>query len=324
MRHIIFGAGAIGGAIGGRRAGSGADVALIARGKNGRALRERGLVLTTPDGSATHRLPVVGSPAELEFRDGDIVYLTMKSQDTQAALRALADVAPDTLPVVCAQNGVENERAALRSFSNVHAMCVMLPATHLEPGVVVANGAPMTGILDIGRYPAGTDASDEAISHALRAAHFASDPVDDAMRRKYGKLLINLANALEAACGPSARESDLARRAKDEAIAVFEAAGIAYTSADEDRARRGSLMHVQPIDGASRQGGSSWQSLARGAGSIEADYLNGEIALLARTFRIAAPVNVALQRLANRMVLEHKEPGSMRLEDVEALVSSTI
>ena len=36
-------------------------------------------------------------------------------------------------------------------------------------------------------------------------------------------------------------------------------------------------MHVQPVNGEFRGGGSSWQSLARGTGSIETDYLNGEI-----------------------------------------------
>ena len=144
------------------------------------------------------------------------------------------------------------------------------------------------------------------------------------MRRKYGKLLLNLANSLEAAAGPDARQSDLARRAKEEAMAVFDAAGIAYTSADEDRARRGDLMRVQPIEGAARGGGSSWQSLARGAGSIEADYLNGEVALLARLYGLPAPVNIALQHLANRLVLERREPGTMGIDEIEALVPQTI
>ena len=36
-------------------------------------------------------------------------------------------------------------------------------------------------------------------------------------------------------------------------------------------------MHVQPVNGEFRGGGSSWQSLARGTRSIETDYLNGEI-----------------------------------------------
>ena len=54
---------------------------------------------------------------------------------------------------MCAQNGVANERAALRLFANVYGMCVMCPTGHLEPGVVEAYSSPVTGLLDIGRYP---------------------------------------------------------------------------------------------------------------------------------------------------------------------------
>ncbi|MDM4778016.1 hypothetical protein QTS76_02020, partial [Micromonospora sp. b486] len=65
--------------------------------------------------------------------------------------------AGERLPVVLAQNGVANEPAALRRFARVHPVCVWLPATHLEPGVVVANGHPHPGMLHIGRYPSGAD-----------------------------------------------------------------------------------------------------------------------------------------------------------------------
>ena len=46
--------------------------------------------------------------------------------------------------------------------------------------------------------------------------------------------------------------------------------------------RRGDLLRLGPVGGRERGGGSSWQSLARGSGTIEADYLNGEIVLLGR------------------------------------------
>src|ERR1700691_4025499 len=68
-------------------------------------------------------------------------------------------VAAGSLPVVCAQNGVASERIALRRFRHVYGMCVWLSATHLEPGTVQAQGAPLPGVLHIGRYPSGTDAT---------------------------------------------------------------------------------------------------------------------------------------------------------------------
>jgi len=49
------------------------------------------------------------------------------------------------------------------------------------------------------------------------------------------------------------------------------------TSAEEQRALRGDKVTLVPPDGTPRGGGSSWQSLSRGAGSTGADHLNGEI-----------------------------------------------
>ena len=63
---------------------------------------------------------------------------------------------------MCLQNGVANESAALRRFANVYGICVMLPASHLEPGLVVAHSAPVPGILDVGRFPDGVDDTADA------------------------------------------------------------------------------------------------------------------------------------------------------------------
>ena len=113
--------------------------------------------------------------------------------------------------MVCAQNGVENERLALRRFSNVQAMCVFMPTTHLEPGVVEVPTAPLTGLLDVGRYPRGIDAVSEQVASDLNGSGFDSIADANVMARKYLKLLSNLGNALQAACGtvsedPAARE----------------------------------------------------------------------------------------------------------------------
>ena len=166
MRYIIIGAGAVGGAIGGRLFQSGYEVVLVARGPHLDALRAHGLRLVTPDGRATLPVPAVGSPSELGLRDGDVLVLAVKTQDAAAALADWAwqavrggTVAADSLPVVCAQNGVASERIALRRFRHVYGMCVWLPATHLEPGTVEAQGGPLSGMLHIGRYPSGSTTS---------------------------------------------------------------------------------------------------------------------------------------------------------------------
>ena len=191
-------------------------------------------------------------------------------------------VAADTLPVVCAQNGVASERIALRRFRHVYGMCVWMPSTHLEPGVVEASGAPKTGLLHLGRYPSGTDATADQIGADLAGSGFLAPVVADVMRWKYGKLLANLSNAIEAVCGHDAwlHATDLRRRVTAEGRAVLDAAGIAYARERESAALRADRVQILPVNGAERSGGSSWQSLTRGTGSIEADYLNGEIVLI--------------------------------------------
>jgi 2-dehydropantoate 2-reductase len=322
MRFVVYGAGAIGGTIGGRLFQAGHDVTLIARGDHLRALQRDGLTLRSPDGSATLPVAAVGSPDEAELADGDVVLLAMKTQHTAGAVADLAQVAPPGVVVACAQNGVENERIALRSFPDVYAICVMLPAGHLEPGVVDALSTPTTGLLDIGRYPAGVDATAEAISAAFAGATFSSGPRPDLMRWKYRKLLLNLGNAVEAVTGTSGWASPAAKRLAEEGEAVLRAAGIDYASAAEDAERRGDLLRPRPVDGGERPRGSSWQSLVRGVGSIEADYLNGEIALLGRLHGVPTPANDTLQHLANRFAAERRPPGAISADELDAQLAA--
>jgi 2-dehydropantoate 2-reductase len=317
VRFIVYGAGAIGGTIGGRLHQHGHDVILIARGRHFEALRDTGLVLHSPDGTADLAIPVVDDPSEIAFGTGDVVILAMKTQDTAAALARLSLSAPPGIAVVCAQNGVENERLALRCFPNVYGMYVVLAASHLEPGVVEASSSPITGVLDVGRYPMGTDEVAEEVAAALERSTFDARADPAIMRWKYAKLLSNLANALEAACGPEATGDELVRRVRAEGRACLAAAGVTVASGEEQRARR-VMLNIRPIEGRKRPGGSSWQSLARQSGTIEADWLNGEIVLLGRLHGVDTPLNALLQRTANLMAATGRPPASMPLGELLA------
>lgn len=317
MRFVIMGAGAIGGVVGGRLAQHGHDVVLVARGPHGDAIAADGLLVRSPDDEVRLRVPVVSHPGALELGSDDVVLLAVKGQDTIAALDGLAH-GPADLPIACLQNGVDNERQALRRTSRVYAVPVMCPATHLEPGVVDASSSPVSGILDVGRYPTGVDDVAEAIAAAFASSTFSSVTDASVMRFKWSKLLMNLGNSIEAACGPIGRGSDLFGAARTEARAVLEAADIDAASDEEDAARRGDLLSMRPINGERRGGGSSWQSLARGTGSIEADTLNGEIVLLGRLHGVPTPVNELLQRTAHHLARTGAPPGSMTTEELEA------
>jgi 2-dehydropantoate 2-reductase len=318
MRYIIYGAGAIGGTIGARLHQAAHDVVLIARGPHLDAIRERGLTFETPGSSVELKIPAAASPSEVDFRPDDVVILAMKTQHTEAALDALLAATGPDIAVVCAQNGVENERLALRRFANVYAMMVWLPATHLDPGVVIAHASPINGVLDAGRYPSGVDATIERITADIDAAGIAATPRPDAMRWKYAKLLGNLGNAVQAACRPEDDARPLYGRLREEAIACYRAAGIEWATDEEQAERRKAMSRPAPSEGGRiRGGGSSWQSLARGQGSIESDFLNGEIVLLGRMHNIPTPANAALQRIATRLAAAGTPPGSMSLAEIE-------
>jgi len=336
MRYIIIGAGAIGGTIGARLFQSGHEVVLVARGAHHAAMRDGGLRFATPAGLVTLPIPVAAGPGELTLRGDDVLIMAVKTQDAVAALDAWAwqpvtggGVAAESLPVFCAQNGVAGERLALRRFRHVYGVCVWMPATHLEPGSVEAQGAPMTGLLPVGRYPTGVDETAAQVAADLAGSTFLAPVSADVMRWKYGKLLGNLGNAVEAVCGPGADLGDgaepsakLRRRAQNEGKAVLAAAGIDYARRAELTALRGDQVKVEPVDGARRTGGSSWQSLTRGTGSIEADYLNGEIILLGRQHGIPVPVNELLQRLANQFAADRRPPGSITAGELAVLMAA--
>jgi 2-dehydropantoate 2-reductase len=317
VRFVVYGAGAVGGVIGARLHQHGNEVVLIARGEHLRAITRSGLRIQSPQDDLTLRISAAEHPSEVELVDGDVVILAVKSQDTGDALAALRTAAPDGIAVACAQNGVENERAALRLFEHVYGVHVMLPAAHLEPGIVQASSAPTTGMLDVGRYPSGTDETASRLSAAFNRSTFDSRSLADVMRWKYRKLIMNLGNAVEALIPPGPEQDEIADRAEQEGEACLRAAGIGFASREEDRARRGDLLQVGPIDGRHRGGGSSWQSLARVSGTIEADYLNGEIVLLGRLHGFPTPVDETLQRLANLWAAEQRPPGTMSPAEFE-------
>lgn len=321
MRYIIYGAGAVGGVIGGRLFQSGRDVVLIARGPHLEALRRDGLTLLSGSETAQLQITTAGRPAEIDFQDGDIVFLTMKTQDTEAALDELQAAAGGWIPVFCAQNGVENERLALRRFQNVYGVTVMLPAAHMEPGIVRSHASNKSGMLDLGRYPSGSDEIAQAVADDLNASDFSVIVHDTVMRWKYAKLLGNLGNGLQAACGFGADYGEIYADVRDEALACYRAAGIDCADANEVRERREGVLNFPP-SGPRRQGGSSWQSLARGTGSIETDFLNGEISLVGRLHNVPTPANSALQQIAARLVREGAEPGSLSPDDVRSEITA--
>jgi 2-dehydropantoate 2-reductase len=331
MRYVILGAGAIGATIGGRLAEGGCDVTLVGRGEHAAAVQRNGLVLAMPDRVSRQPVPM-RTMDELRLSAEDVLILAVKSQDTAQVLNQLAavdveeGVRVDDLPVFCAQNGIANEDAALRCFSRVYGVCVNVPATHLEPGVIEAAGSPVSGILQLGRYPAGPpDDLVHAVAADLGRSGFTSSVHADVMPWKRAKLLSNLANALQVLCtGGSQRWAaadgalgEVMARLRAEALACFGAAGWSVTDARAYRAGT-SGFEIAAVGGRARSGGSTWQSVERGLPTVETDFLNGEVVRLGRLHGVPAPVNAAVQARMREITRRSLTPRSLDPADLLA------
>ncbi|HEY0645749.1 MAG TPA: ketopantoate reductase C-terminal domain-containing protein, partial [Nocardioides sp.] len=97
---------------------------------------------------------------------------------------------------------------------------------------------------------------------------------------------------------------------------VLAAVGLTLVTADEDRERRGSIL--QRRTDLERRGGSTWQSLTRGTGDSEIDYLGGEIVLQGRLHGVPTPVNEAIVAATRRLAYAGAPPRSLDAAEVLA------
>lgn len=326
QRYVIYGAGGIGGTIGMRLHQAGCNVCLIARGDHADVIRQHGLVLRTPAGEQRAKLPCVTHPAQLDWLQTKdelpppVVLLCMKSQHTEAALRDLSHGLRADLPIVCVQNGVANERIALRYYRQVYATVVNLPALHLVAGEVVSYADGHGGILDTGCFPAGVDDLCRGLVADLTSAGFSALAKPDVMRQKYAKLLLNLGNVLQAALPMDDEVKGIGRDARKEALSCYVAANIDCSTQDEVQELQAGIYRAADVPGIERGGGSSWQSIARGAADIETEYLNGEICMLGRLHGISTPVNDACVVMARELLYDRIEPGQYPKHRLSSLI----
>jgi 2-dehydropantoate 2-reductase len=315
---VVIGAGAIGAPIAAQLYEHGHPVVLVARGANYDVIAAEGVEVATPERTRRSRVEVVNGVSSLTAHSGDVVVLSVKSQDTPGVLQELVRVVSPDTAIFCAQNGVANERVVSQHFANTYGVCVMSPASYLEPGRVEVFSSPVIGVLDVGRWPTGVDATAIEVANVLGDSGFASIATDEIETLKWGKLLSNILNALEVLSGRDAMNDPLADRVLDEAVACLTANGVDVARAQSLADERSQLVNYHSIGGIRRVGSSSWQSVLRGTGNVETDYLNGEIVALGLRLGIATPVNELLQRRANEMARSGQAPGTVSVDELHA------
>jgi 2-dehydropantoate 2-reductase len=90
---------------------------------------------------------------------------------------------------------------------------------------------------------------------------------------------------------------------------------------EEESAARAAGFTMMPVAGIPEfVGGSTWQSLQRGTGNIETDYLNGEVVMIAHRLGMEAPINERLAILARQTAATGAKPGDLNVDQLADLL----
>jgi 2-dehydropantoate 2-reductase len=227
-RIVIAGAGSIGCFVGGLLAAAGRPGVLLARPRIAEEVAAHGLTLTSFEGWQRQvppsALPVMTDPADA-LAGASLVLVTVKSRDTAAIGRLIADHAPAAASVVSLQNGLSNADTLQAALPGRRVLAAMVPfnVVQLEPG----------------RFHKGTSGDilvepELEVLAAMNVPGLAVHGHSDMQAVLAGKLLLNLNNALNALSGLTLYEQLGKRRwrrllaaCQAEALAVFRARGIA-------------------------------------------------------------------------------------------------
>ena len=227
-RIVVAGAGSIGCFVGGQLAAAGREVRFLARPRFHAELAAHGLTVSDLEGATSRIAPAdlqVGLDPQAMLAGADVVLVAVKSGATRAIAESIARFAPMQAVVVSLQNGVDNATI----------LEAALPGRQVVAGMVPFNVAA----LGEGRFHRGTDgrividAKAKALAATLAVPRLPIETHADMRALAWGKLLLNLNNALNALAGVPLRD-ELADRAWrrllasciEEALAALRAAGI--------------------------------------------------------------------------------------------------
>lgn len=306
----IFGAGSIGCYIGGRLLAAGADVRLLGRAGMAAALAENGLRLSDWQGY-DRSVPPAQIPFDTDasaLAEAQLVLVTVKSADTEAAAQTLASVLPAEAVVVSMQNGVNNAARLQRHLPSHRVLSGMVPFNVVQHGEGHFHHGS-EGTLEIAR--------DSALTPWLALFAEAGLPIeqrDNMTAVLWAKLLLNINNPINALSGIPLKE-ELSQRAFRRCIALAQHEALDLLHEDGIRPARLTPLPARwlptvlgvpdwlfqllgqrmlRIDPLARS--SMWEDLERGR-RTEVDWINGEILRLADRLGRSAPVNARLVAL---------------------------
>lgn len=243
MRFIILGAGAIGCYVGGRLAHAGHTVCFVGRPRVLQSLSEQGLRLVGNDGLDASIPPaqiclaatLQEAVATLAAKSGQpphddnpvVVLVCVKTTATDEAALDIAAHCPAGTTVVSLQNGVDN---AARLIAGAPTMTVLASVVAFNVVWRYANQVYQT---NNGPLLVQQDPSSEVFAPVFRQAGVPVDLYSDMTPVKWGKLLLNLINPVNALANIPLRDMLMQRDLRcvmaalmDEGFRVLNAAGI--------------------------------------------------------------------------------------------------
>jgi len=294
MRIAVMGAGGVGGFFGARLARAGHDVAFVARGAHLAAMRERGLTVRSAQGGVHLPKPTVtDDPATLGWFD--VVLFAVKLWDTELAAAAIKPLLAAGGVVIPFQNGVESiERiGAVVGREQVMGGVAYIAARIAEPGVIAHTGT-MARLLFGAVLPSQQDAAREVLA-ACKAAGIDADVADDIQAALWIKFafLVALSGMTAATRQPIGMiRADVDLRATFEAAIreVWELARARGIVLPDDFVAK----QMRFGDGLPAEMRASMLNDLEGGNRLEAPWLSGAVARMAREAGGAAPVNATL------------------------------
>ncbi len=294
MRIAVMAAGGVGGYFGARLAQAGHDVAFIARGRHLAAIRERGLTLRSAGGDI-HLTAVQASDDPKSLGAFDLVLFAVKLWDTEAAAAASLPLVAGGGMVIPFQNGVESiERiAAVIGAAQVLGGAAYIAATIAEPGVILHTG--QMARLRFGPVLPAQEAPARRFLQACTDAGIDAELVADVHRVLWEKFVF-----LSAFSGvtSAARQPIGAIRSDPDLRAVFEAAMAEAWAVGRKRdiGLADDLVAQQMVlaDGLPAEMKSSMLNDLVAGNRLEAPWLSGAVARMAKEAALAAPVSATL------------------------------
>lgn len=294
MRIAVMGAGGVGGYFGAQLARAGHDVAFIARGRHLAAMQRSGLKVDSEVGAA-QVAPVTATDDPASLAPVDVVMFCTKLWDVEAGARQIAPLLGERGVVIPFQNGVESHRLLARTLgeTRVAGGVAHIAAVIREPGVIAHTGTMAR--LRVGAFAGGPAALVREFAAAGRAAGIDVDYVDDVERALWEKFvfLVALSGVTCLARQPvGVLRSDPDLRATlvasmAETVAVARARGMDFDDAFVER----QLHNVDKLPAQMRS--SMLHDLSAG-NRLEAPWLAGAVARMAREAGLAAPVNATI------------------------------